>query len=62
MRGIEVGRKRLDAFEARTNQQIAIEIQRDENKLRMDAPDAQGEIVGDGQAAVSSAAAPPSIL
>ena len=59
LRGTEVGQKRLAAFETRTNQQIAIEIQRDENKLRMDAPDAQGETVGDGQAAASSAAAPP---
>ena len=62
LRGTEVGQKRLDSFEKRTNQQIAIEIQCDENQLRMDAPDAQGEIVGDGQAAASSAAAPPSIL
>ena len=59
LRGTEVRRKRLDACETRTNQQIAIEIQRDENKLRMDAPDAQGEIVGDGQAVASSAVAPP---
>ena len=58
LRGTEAGRMRLDEFEKRTNQQIAIEIQRDEDKLRMDAPDAQGEIVGDGQAATSSAATP----
>ena len=59
LRRTEVGRRRLDEFEKRTNQQIAIEIQRDQNKLRMDAPDAQGKIVSDGKAAASSAAARP---
>ena len=59
LRGTDAGRRRLEEFERRTNQQIAIEIQRDENKLRMDASAAQGEIVGDGQAAASSAAASP---
>ena len=58
LRGTDAGRRRLEEFERRTNQQIAIEIQRDESKVRMDAPVAKGEIVGDGQAAASSAPAP----
>ena len=59
LRVTDAGRRRLEEFEKRTNQQTAIEIQRDENHLSMDAPTAQREIVGDGQAAASSAAAPP---
>ena len=59
LRGKDAGRRRLDEFERRRNQQIAIETQRDENKVRMDGPAAQGEIVGDGQAVASSAPAHP---
>ena len=58
LRGTDAGRRRLEEFERRTNQQIAIEIQREENKVRMDAPVVQGEIVGDGQAVASSAPVP----
>ena len=58
LQGTDAGRSRLEEFERRSNQQIAIEIQRDENKVRMDAPAAQGEIVGDGHTAASSASAP----
>ncbi len=58
LRGTEAGRKRLAAFETRTNQQLATEVQRSV-ELQMDAPVAQGEIVHDGQAAASSAEAPP---
>ena len=42
LRGTDTGRRRLKEFERRTNQQITIDIQRDENKVRMDAPAAQG--------------------
>ena len=58
LRGTDAGRRRLEEFERRTNQKVANEIQRDENMVRMDAPAALGEMVGDGQAAASSAPAP----
>ena len=59
LQSTDKSKKRLPAFETRTNQQIAIEIQRSATDLKMDAPDAQGEIVPDGQAAASSAEPPP---
>ena len=43
LRGTEAGRKRLAAFETRTNQQLATEIQRS-TELQMDAPAAQGRL------------------
>ena len=37
LQGTDAGRRRLEGLERRTSQQIAIEIQRDESKMRMDA-------------------------
>ena len=60
--GTEEGRRRLEAYERRTDRNIAEELRKsDEAGAQMGAPAAQGEIgtENDGRAAASSAAAPP---
>ena len=59
LRGTEVGRRRLEEHDRRTNQQIAQQIEQQQEGPQLDAPVAQGEIVRDGRAEASSSVAPP---
>ena len=44
LRGTDAGRRRIDEFEKRTNQEIAPGIQRNQDNTTLGAPVAQGEI------------------
>ena len=54
IRGTEAGRRRLDEHDRRTNQQIAQQIEQQQEGPQFDAPVAQGGIVRDGRAEASS--------